>query len=562
MNAAVTNGEDKSANKADSRDEGESGRNTGGGTGHDVPPVAQPMTGSDTPSAGIKAPVPDDPDAASSAGSGASTQAIVQPAADGAPASEAPPRRRRGILLGTGAGAAAPAAAADDAKSLSWMASQAVKAAKAVKASQQEQAQAWKAEAGTSEDEPPRLAEDDDIALARQNPAQSFPREQPASTETARAGEEYPGAPRDSDTGLPAPGPLPVSLSLEEATVTGQSPGGQTVQPVEPSLERAANPRMPASPRRAAASLVPVRMALMLGVLAMFSYAGYRYWSAGERTASEVPASASAIIEPAGPAEEAELMTPPAISVVAAPQQAGGSTRPEAPAIDTGTTPMPAPAASAQSTTTTSPGEPAAEEINLMTPPPVSVAPAPEPAPEHPIPPAVEAGVPPKPESATGKSPPTVGAVPQPAPAEAAAVTMPKTWYPSAVPGAPSPALEADTAAGQQAPSTSPAAEPELTTDQPASPSSPSPVVETGVAADQQAPSSSPAVSPEMATGQPTAPSSSPPAVETGVPARPATPTVPATRPRYPANGYGYRQPPASWQPYYRPVYPQAPARQ
>ncbi|MGB7931243.1 MAG: hypothetical protein WCH04_03315, partial [Gammaproteobacteria bacterium] len=74
------------------------------------------------------------------------------------------PRKRRGILLGTHPGQATPDAV-DDGKSLSWMANQAVKATKAVKASQLEQAQAWKAGAGMSEDEQSRRAEDDSAAI-------------------------------------------------------------------------------------------------------------------------------------------------------------------------------------------------------------------------------------------------------------------------------------------------------------------------------------------------------------------------------------------------------------
>lgn len=529
MNAAATNGEDQTAAKAANGGDGESGKNPGGGPGHDAPPVAQPMTDSDKASAGMEAPAPDNIAATSGASSGPSTQAIVQPAGDGVPVSEAPPRRRRGILLGTGAGAAAPAAV-DDEKSLSWMATQAVKAVNAVKASQLEQAQAWKAEAGSSDDEPPRLTEGDDVAIERQEPAQSIPGGQSASTQSVHVGEEYPGAPPAIEAGMPASGPLPASLPLAETGVTEQSLTGQTVSPVEPSQEMSANPRMPAGARRAAAPLVPVRMAIMLGVLAMFSYAGYRYWFAADRTASEAPGSTSAIIEPAGPGEEADLMTPPAISVVAAPQPSAGSTKPEAPAVEAGTAPTPAPTTDAKPATATAPGEPAgpaAEEVKLMTPPPISVVPAPEPATEQSSPPAVEAGLAPMPGSATGIQPATVGVAPQPAPAYPASTTKPEAWYPSAVPGAPSPAAEAGMNARESVP-----------------------------------PSSLQPVEAAVPASQPTSPSSPPPAVEAKAPARPAATPAPAAQPRYPANGYGYYPPPTSWQPYYRPGYPQAPARQ
>jgi hypothetical protein len=539
MNAAATGGEDKSAAQAASRGDGESGKNPGGEPGHDAPPLAQPMTDSDKVSAGTETLTPDDTVATSGASSGPSTQAIVQPAGEGG-VSEEPPRRRRGILLGTGAGAAAPVAV-DDAKSLSWMATQAVKAVNAVKASQLEQAQAWKAEAGTPDDEPPRLTEGDDVVLERQEPAQSFPGGQSASTQAVHVGKEYPGAPLDIEAGMPASGPLPASLPLTDTAVTEQSFTDQTVQPVEPSQEGATNPRIPAGAHRAAASLVPVRMALLLGVLAMFSYAGYRYWFAGDRAASEVPGSTSAIIEPAGPAEEADLMTPPAISVVAAPQPSAGSTKPEAPAVEAGTAPTPEPVTDAQPATATAPGEPAAEEVNLMTPPPISVVP--EPATEHSSLPAVEAEMAPTPGPATDVQPATARVPDQPAasavdlqgasagdipaPANPASATVPKTWYPSGVPAAPSQSVEADMSARQPMP-----------------------------------PSSTPPAEAEAAASQPTSTSSPPPVVEAKVPARPAPAPAPATRPRYPANGYGYYPPPTSWQPYYRPGYPQAPARQ
>ena len=86
------------------------------------------------------------------------------------PVSAETPPRRRGILLGTHPGAAAPAAA-DDAKSLAWMATQAVKAVNAVKASQLEQAQALKARAETSPDEQALAWEEDGTALDAGEPA-------------------------------------------------------------------------------------------------------------------------------------------------------------------------------------------------------------------------------------------------------------------------------------------------------------------------------------------------------------------------------------------------------
>lgn len=166
--------------------------------------------------------------------------------------------------------------------------------------------------------------------------------------------------------------------------------------------------------------------------------------------------------------------------------------------------PLPEPATGTQPATAMvldEPGRPAAEEVKLVTPPAISVVPAPEPAAGHPTPPAAEAGMAPEPVPATETQPATAGAAPQPAL---------ETWYPSAVPAAPASATAAEA---------------------------------------------------DMSVRQPAPPSSPPPAVEANVPARQPAPSAPAARPRYPANGYGYYQPPSSWQPYYQPGYQPAPAR-
>jgi hypothetical protein len=439
-------------------------------TGPQDPAAKEVNTDSDGKSAGVTA--PDSPATASVDDSGSSPQGTAQTAGAEETVSDELPRKRRGILLGTHPGQATPDAV-DDGKSLSWMANQAVKATKAVKASQLEQAQAWKA-AGMSEDEQSRRAEDgsaaidagESVAMPGQEPVQPSPAESPAMTEA--------------------------------------------VPPVEPSQEAVITPRIPAAgPHGAAAPRVPARMALMLGVLVMFSYAGYRYWFSGDRAASDATATTSDIMESAGPAEEGKLMTPPAISVVAAPEH--GTEQPGPTATEAGMAPMPGPATGTQPATATvsdEPGAPAAEEGKLMTPPAISVVAAPEHGTEQPGPPGAEAGMAPVPGPATGTQPVTAGAAPQPAPPSPASAAMPpKAWYPSAVPAAPSPAAKAPVA-----------------TSQPAPPSSPSP------------------------------------AVEATVPARQPQP-APAARPRYPANGYGYYQPPSSWQPYYQPGYQQAPAR-
>jgi nicotinate-nucleotide--dimethylbenzimidazole phosphoribosyltransferase len=399
-------------------------------TGAQDPAAKEVNTDSDGQSTGVTA--SGETATASAEDSASSPQATAQPAGSAETVSDELPRRRRGILLGTQAGPATPAAG-DDAKSLSWMATQAVKAVNAVKASQMEQAQAWKTGAGMSEDEQSRLAQDDVAVLDAG---------EPVDLETSRPVQSSPGKP--------------------PATVEG-------LTPVDSSQEADTIPRIPPGAHRSAPPRVPARTALMLGVLVMFGYAGYRHWFAGDRTASEVPVTASAIVAPGGPADEVNMMTPPAISVVAAPGSVAGQSEP--PAVGNGMALPSGPATDTQPATAMVPDEPAAASVI-------------------------------SPEPAAGNTPP-------PAPANPASATMPEAWQPSANPAAPPPAAEAAAAASQPAP-----------------------------------------------------PSSPPPAVEANVPARQAVTPAPAARPRYPANGYGYYQPPSSWQPYYRPGYPQAPARQ
>ncbi len=352
------------------------------------------------------------------------------------PVSAELPPRRRGILLGTRPGAEAPAAA-DDAKSLAWMATQAVKALNAVKASQLEQAQALKARAETSQDERPLAWEEEGIALD--------------------AGESA-GLPGGYVQTVPAP-PLP----LETAAV-GQP--GQVVRPIESPQEAVTVQRIPAVARGASAPRAPARLIVMLGILALIGWLGYRHWIAGDRTPSEVSAPTTAIIEPAGPVTGVELTAPP-ISVVAAPKSTAGHTEPAPAEVDTA--PAHEPAAAAPAVVTTERNEPAAPATS----------------------PQAEA---------------VAGNAPHPAQANPASAAMP-----AALPPAPAP----DVAARQ------PASAPEVTASQPAAPA---PV-------------------PEVTAKQP-------------------APPAPAPRSQYPTNGYGYYPPPSSWQPYYRPAYPQTPARQ
>ena len=182
-------------------------------TGPQDPAVKEVNTDSDGKSAGVTA--SGGTDTATADDSASSPQTTAEPAGSAEAAPGELPRKRRGILLGTQPGAATPAAA-DDAKSLSWMATQAVKAVNAVKASQLEQAQAWKAGAGMSEDEQSRLVKDDDAALdtgesfamGMQETAQSSPGEAPAMTEA-----------------------MPSVESSQEATTSPRIPAGAHGQP-------------------------------------------------------------------------------------------------------------------------------------------------------------------------------------------------------------------------------------------------------------------------------------------------------------------------------------------
>ena len=299
MNAAATSGEEETAVK---KGDGENGRHSMVGADHVAATTTQTLTDSDEKSAEVTAPGMTATTSADDSGS--SSQATTQPAGAEESVSDELPRKRRGILLGTHPGPATPDAV-DDGKSLSWMATQAVKAVNAVKASQLEQAQAWKAGAGMPEDEQSGQAEEDSAAIdARESVAMEW--QAPVQ---------------------PPPGGAP---AMTEA-----------MPPVESSQEAATTPRIPPG-ARAAAPRVPARMALMLGVLMMFSYAGYRYWFSDNRAASDVTATTPVIIESAGPAEEVNMMTPPAISVVAAPEPAAEHSTPPAAEAEMAAPPVPA----------------------------------------------------------------------------------------------------------------------------------------------------------------------------------------------------------------------------
>jgi hypothetical protein len=357
------------------------------------------------------------------------------------------------------------------------MATQAVKALNAVKASQLEQAQALKARAETSQDEQALAWEEEGIALDAGEPAGlpgEYVRTMPASPsplETAAVGQ---------------PGPVGASVESSQEAVTVQ--------------------RIPAVARGVAAPRVPARLMVMLGILVMIGWLGYRQWIAADRAASEVSAPTTAIIEPAGPVTGVELTAPP-ISVVAAPESTAEHSEPAPAEVDA--TPAHEPAAAAPAAATTERSEPEAPAVS----------------------PQAEA---------------VAGDVPHPAPANPAPAGMPDEWRPAAPPAASPPPAAADVTARQPV---SPAPAAEVTAEQP---SSPAPAPE--VSARQPA---SPAPAPEVTARQPVSPAPVP-EVTVRQPASPA----PAPQPQYPANGYGYYPPPSSWQPYYRPAYPQAPARQ
>ncbi len=309
------------------------------------------------------------------------------------------------------------------------MATQAVKALNAVKASQLEQAQALKARAETSQDEQTLAWEEEGIALDAGEPAASRG-----------------GVPGDMSRRAPVGQPGPVMQSVES------SPETVTVQ------------RIPAVARGAAAPRVPASLIVMLGILAMIGWLGYRHWIAADRAASEVSTPTTAIIEPAGPVTGVELTAPP-ISVVAAPEPTAGHSEPASTEADTA--PALEPAAIAPAAATMEQSEPAATAAT------------------------------PQAEAAAGDAPHPVQANPAPAAMPGERAAQPRR---RCVRGNRRHRRCSHKAAGV-----------------------------TCTRCDSR---------------------------------QPAPPAAPAPRPQYPANGYGYYPPPSSWQPYYRPAYPQAPARQ
>jgi hypothetical protein len=352
---------------------------------------------------------PVNPAAASSAGSELLPPASAPSAGAAGPVTGKLPPRRRGILLGMRPGAEAPAAA-DDAKSLSWMATQAVKATNAVKASQMEQAQALKARMEGSPDESSLAWEEEGIGLDAGGPV-------PPSPEIA---------------------PPPATPSRVQTAAAGQP------TPVESSPAAAAGPQVPAVARRAATARVPARLILVLGTLVVIGWLGYRHWFGGEHTASEAPAPSSAISEPDGPAAGVELMAP-AISVVPAPVPTAGRSEPATAGIET----APAPAAAVPPAMTLERVEPVTPAGEAHGEAVTGNAPQPATAPAAAVPPAmtlerVEPAMPAGEahgEVVTGNAPQPVPAAPAPRPQSPANgygyYPPPSSWQPYYRPGYP-----------------------------------------------------------------------------------------------------------------------------
>ncbi len=268
---------------------------------------------------------------ASKDGSSQPPQAPGQAAVDAGPAAAERPPRRRGILPGTRA--KAPATAPDDAKSLSWMATQAVKALDAVKASQLEQALALKASAETSQGEQALAWEDDGTTLDAGEPA---------------------GIPGEFIQTLAASPGMPSDVILPSGIRCRGVLSADTPPAVQPGMA-ATPPRIPAVARWVTARRISASMTVMLGILMMIGWLGYRHWIAVDHAASDVPAATSAIIEPNGPVTGVEMTAPP-ISVVAVPESTAGRT--ETPSADTDAAPSREPAADAPPAATTEHNEP------------------------------------------------------------------------------------------------------------------------------------------------------------------------------------------------------------
>jgi hypothetical protein len=432
--------------------------------------------------------------------SGASPTSCARPGGDPGAGSTEITRRRRGILLGTRAGDEVPSAE-DDEKSLAWMANQAVKALNAVKASQMEQAQALKARGEIAGDE--GAAEPEEEVISHAPVEAPTPEEQLAAMRALNAEEvSAEAASLSVQSGMAAIAPLPATPPPVQTATVGEPGAVPVAPPVEPH-PRADRP--PAADRPAAASRLPARPILIVGVLLMFGYAAYHHWFARNHAPGEPSTPPPAVGEPSGPELGREL-APPAISVVPGPESPGRGAEPAGGAAGPARGQAPnvsAPAAAATPTGTVAPAGAAGSS------PPAAVHLAPVPAlqPGHP------ASVPPgEPARAAGQG----GSPPSYAPPVAA---------PPAVEAPQAPAMRAEPVPAPQTwhPAAAPAAEPAAATPRPAPPPAPS--------------------------GRP----------ETTAP--PVVPKAPAARPPYPSGGYGYYPPPSSWQPYYRPGYPQTPAR-
>jgi hypothetical protein len=258
-------------------------------------------------------------------------------AADNEPAERRP--RRRGILLHTrpdGDGGDIT----DDAKSLSWMADQAVKALNAVKASQMEQAQMLKARGELSEEADGEVSPDEDVDAGLAGP----PGVAPASDmmmATSPSTHDAVGAEVDA-----AVTPEPTPSSLKDQPAAGQPLGSVQGTPAVP---------VAAVGHRKVVSGALQRTIVVLGTLVVVGLLGYRHWFAGSETPGEAPVPASIISEPAGPPTAAD-MAPPPVSVVAVPARSAGRGKPPSEAARM--PPGPEPSANTPAATATPSNEP------------------------------------------------------------------------------------------------------------------------------------------------------------------------------------------------------------
>jgi hypothetical protein len=302
-------------------------------------------------------------------------------------------------------------------------------------------------------------------------------------------------------------------------TPSSEVPVGEpAARGVEDSQHAVPAQGVPAAARMPSTRSAPRRMLLIIGTLVVIGVLGYRHWSARNNAASELSTPSSAIIEPSGPAAGID-MTPPRVSAVAAPIAASGRAEP---ASVTGTAPSREPSPASPGAAITITHEPAAP-------------------------------------GSTGLS---AGATTlQPAPVNPPANMRQGESRPPAVPAAPAPASTPQVATPQAVPVNPPATVRQEESRPPAVPAVPAPASTPQVSTPQAVPVNPPATVRQEESRPPAMPATPAPASPPRVATPQAVPPKPVSQPRYPATGYGYYPPATSWQPYYRPAYPQNPVR-